>query len=119
MRNRYCGLGRLKGGLIRQSPCIVRFGVVGRGKVWFVSVRHGMAGQGDRKGGFMEVDTLRRHLKQLEDDIQSSVSMLVEAFKKRTNHAPFTISIEMAEVTKIEDVEPQFLVANCRASIEL
>lgn len=67
----------------------------------------------------MDINILREKREKLENDIQSSVSMLVETFKKDTGFAPCRISIDIINVSEIADPELQFIVGKCNIDIEI
>jgi hypothetical protein len=69
--------------------------------------------------GGMTINELRKRRKQLEIDIASEVSALVEKFKKETGHCPESISIDMMSVREMGDIEPVYVVNYATVDIRL
>jgi hypothetical protein len=69
--------------------------------------------------GGMTINELRKRRKQLEIDIASEVSALVEKFKKETGQCPESISIDMMSVREMGDIEPVYVVNYATVDIRL
>ena len=67
----------------------------------------------------MDIKEVRKLRKQLEYEISSNVSNMVDDFKRLTGLTPCIISIDMIPVSSVGDTEKTYVVGHTSAIIEV
>ena len=65
------------------------------------------------------VNELRSKRNELEENISSQVSKLVEEFKVNTGFSPTDIAITLIDISNISDPEPEYIVDNTEVYLKI
>ena len=67
----------------------------------------------------MNIHEFKKKKNDLESQISTVVSRMIEDFRKDTGFSPNSIYIQMLDVTTFNDKEKQYVIGNCHLDIEI
>jgi len=67
----------------------------------------------------MNIEELKDLKAQLESDLHTAVSKLLEQFEKDTGLTPSSVDVQMVEVTSLEDRERRYMPSWVRCDISI